>query len=48
MVYAVALSLVQPADADDVAQDAFLRAFQNLDVLADPRRCKTWPTNCRA
>jgi RNA polymerase sigma factor (sigma-70 family) len=42
MVYAVALSLVQPADADDVAQDAFLRAFQNLDVLADPSRFGVW------
>ena len=42
MVYAVALSLVQAADADDVAQDAFLRAFQNLDVLADPARFGVW------
>jgi DNA-directed RNA polymerase specialized sigma24 family protein len=36
MVYALALSLVRPADVDDVAQDAFLRAFRNLDLLADP------------
>lgn len=42
MVYAVALSLVQPPDADDVAQDAFLRAFQNLDLLADPSRFGVW------
>ena len=42
MVYAVALSLVRPADADDVAQDAFLRAFQNLDLLADPSRFGVW------
>ena len=42
MVYAVALSLVQPADADDVAQDAFLRAFRNLDLLADPTKFGVW------
>ena len=42
MVYAVALSLVRPPDADDVAQDAFLRAFQNLDLLADPSRFGVW------
>ena len=42
MVYAVALSLVQPSDVDDVAQDAFLRAFQNLDLLADPSRFGVW------
>jgi len=42
MVYAVALALVQPADADDVAQDAFLRAFRNLDLLADPAKFGVW------
>ena len=42
MVYALALSLVRPADADDVAQDAFLRAFRNLDLLADPARFGVW------
>jgi RNA polymerase sigma-70 factor, ECF subfamily len=42
MVYAVALSLVQSADADDVAQDAFLRAFRNLDLLADPAKFGVW------
>ena len=41
-VYAVALSLVRPEDADDVAQDAFIRAFKNLDVLADPSRFGVW------
>jgi RNA polymerase sigma-70 factor, ECF subfamily len=42
MVYAVALSLVRSADADDVAQDAFLRAFRNLDLLADPAKFGVW------
>ena len=42
MVYALALSLVRAADADDVAQEAFLRAFRNLDLLADPARFGVW------
>jgi len=42
MVYAVALSLVPPADADDVAQESFLRAFRNLDLLADPAKFGVW------
>ena len=42
MVYALTLSLVRPADADDVAQEAFLRAFRNLDVLAAPARFGVW------
>jgi len=42
MVYALTLSLVRPADADDVAQEAFLRAFRNLDLVADPARFGVW------
>ena len=42
MVYAVALSLVQPADVDDVAQESFLRAFRNLDLLPDPAKFGVW------
>ena len=42
MVYALALSLVRASDADDVAQEAFLRAFRNLDLLADPARFGVW------
>jgi len=42
MVYALALSLVRPDDVDDVAQDAFLRAFRNLDLLADPAKFGVW------
>ena len=41
-VYALTLSLVRPADADDVAQEAFIRAFRNLDLLADPSRFGVW------
>ena len=42
MVYALTLSLVRPDDADDVTQEAFLRAFRNLDLLADPSRFGVW------
>ena len=42
MVYAIALSLVQPADVEDVAQESFLRAFRNLDLLADPAKFGVW------
>ena len=42
MVYALALSLCRADDADDVAQEAFLRAFRNLDLLADPNRFGVW------
>ena len=42
MVYALALSLVRTSDADDVAQEAFLRAFRNLDLLADPSKFGVW------
>jgi RNA polymerase sigma factor (sigma-70 family) len=42
MVYALALSLVREADADDVAQEAFLTAFRNLDLLADPAKFGVW------
>ena len=42
MVYALALSLVRDSDADDVAQEAFIAAFRNLDLLADPTRFGVW------
>jgi RNA polymerase sigma factor (sigma-70 family) len=42
MIYALAASLVRPADIDDVVQDAFLRAFRNLDLLADPLKFGVW------
>jgi len=42
MAYALALSLVPRDDVDDVVQEAFLRAFRNLDLLADPTRFGVW------
>jgi RNA polymerase sigma-70 factor (ECF subfamily) len=41
--YAVALSVVKrPADAEDIAQDAFLKAFQRLDTCREPERFVAW------
>jgi RNA polymerase sigma factor (sigma-70 family) len=40
---ALAYSLVgDPAEAQDLAQEAFLRAFRNLDLLADPQKFAPW------
>jgi RNA polymerase sigma-70 factor, ECF subfamily len=38
----VAARLVGPEDAEDVAQDAFLRAFHRLDELRDPKLFRPW------
>src|SRR5687767_8359463 len=41
--YAVALSLLEDrAEAEDMAQEAFVRAWRNLDLLADPARFGPW------
>jgi RNA polymerase sigma-70 factor (ECF subfamily) len=41
--YAVALAVVgRPADAEDVAQDAFLAAFERLDSCREPARFAGW------
>ena len=41
--YSVALAVVRrPADAEDVAQDAFLVAFERLDSCAEPARFSGW------
>jgi RNA polymerase sigma-70 factor (ECF subfamily) len=41
--YAVALAVVRrPADAEDVAQEAMLRAFERLDSCRDPARFGGW------
>lgn len=41
--YLVALSvLARPADAEDVAQDSFMRAFENIDSCRDPERFAGW------
>jgi RNA polymerase sigma factor (sigma-70 family) len=42
MVLALAMSLAGEADASDVVQEAFLRGFRNLDLLADPSRFAFW------
>jgi RNA polymerase sigma-70 factor (ECF subfamily) len=41
--YAVALAVVgRPADAEDVAQDAFLIAFERIDTCREPARFVGW------
>ena len=41
--YAVALAVLgRPADADDVAQDAFMVALEKLDDCRDPARFSGW------
>lgn len=42
-VFQVALCvLADPADAEEVAQDAYLRAYRRLDQLRDPARFRAW------
>ena len=42
-VYAVALSRTRNhADAEDVVQDAFIRAYTGLDKLREPRKFSSW------
>ncbi len=41
--YSIALSVVgRPADAEDTAQEAFLKAFQSLDTCREPGRFAAW------
>lgn len=41
--YAVALAVVgRPADAEDVAQDAFLSAFTKLSTCREPAKFRPW------
>jgi RNA polymerase sigma-70 factor (ECF subfamily) len=41
--YAVALAVLQrPADAEDIAQDAFMVALERLDECRDPARFSGW------
>ena len=41
--YTIALSVVgRPADAEDIAQEAFLKAFQSLDTCREPGRFAAW------
>jgi RNA polymerase sigma factor (sigma-70 family) len=42
-VAVVAMSIVNdPAEAQDLSQEAFIRAFRNLDLLIDPARFGAW------
>src|SRR5437016_5026744 len=42
-VFAVALSLVgDAAEAEDLAQETFIRASRNLDLLADAEKFVAW------
>lgn len=42
-IYALALQKVHdPADADDVAQESFIKAYRALNSLRDPERFGSW------
>src|SRR5262245_11520275 len=41
--FAVALSIIgDPAEAEDLTQEAFIRASRNLDLLVDPAKFAAW------
>ena len=43
MVYCVALSFCKDSSlAEDVAQEAFLKAYRSVDEMREPARLKTW------
>ena len=43
MVYCVALSVCKdPATAEDLAQEAFLKAYRSVDEVREPAQLKTW------
>jgi len=42
MVYAIALSRLGPADAEDVVQEVFMKAFDRLDELRDQGSTGPW------
>lgn len=43
MVYCVALSFCKdPSAAEDLAQEAFLKAYRSVDEMREPARLKTW------
>lgn len=43
LIYALALQKVHdPADADDVAQETFIKAYRSLHTLRDPARFGSW------
>jgi RNA polymerase sigma-70 factor (ECF subfamily) len=43
LVYCVALSVCKdPATAEDLAQEAFLKAYRSVDEVREPAQLKTW------
>src|SRR5436190_21602705 len=43
MVYCVALSFCKDSSlAEDLAQEAFLKAYRSVDEMREPARLKTW------
>jgi RNA polymerase sigma-70 factor (ECF subfamily) len=43
LAFRVALGVLRnPADAEDVAQEAFVRAYRNFDRLRDPESFRAW------
>jgi len=43
MVYCVALSFCKDSsEAEDLAQEAFLKAYRSVDEMREPARLKTW------
>lgn len=43
LVYCVALSHCKdPSSAEDIAQEAFLKAYRSVDEMREPARLKTW------
>ncbi len=42
MVHGILISMVSPQEAQDLAQDVFLRAFEKIGSLADPERAGPW------
>jgi len=43
VVYQIAFTVLRnPADAEDVTQDAFMRAFAKLSSLREPERFRAW------
>lgn len=43
VVYQVALGVLrEPADAEEIAQDAFLRAYRKLPSLREPGKFRSW------
>ncbi len=42
MVHGILIAMVAPHEAQDLAQDVFVRAFEKIGTLADPERVGPW------